>query len=184
MIPYEELDNFFVKPPKSIASYQLFVVAPDGHTYTISSDTNHTTNQPPNWSLRIGEEERILKHLNHLRPGHRLAKITICMHVCNICPYGNMCVIRFIYHTLLVAWNVLLMVRKLQQRRQNWSNLLNYMQHLPVDLQCGYEPLKLNESATEPDILRLVELINRLSFKTSQYVSRVNQQVLAPACAD
>lgn len=97
---------------------------------------------------------------------------------------------QYVCHTfylspLLVALVlVLLMVRKLQQRRQNWSNLLNYMQHLPVDLQSGYEPLKLNESATEPDILRLVELINRLSFKTSQYVSRVNQQVLAPACAD
>ena len=174
---HEELDNFFVKPPKSIASYQLFVVAPDGHTYTISSDTNHTTNQPPNWSLRIGEEERILKHLNHFEAWAPLSQDYHLYARVQYMPVWQYVCHTFYLSPLLVALVlVLLMVRKLQQRRQNWSNLLNYMQHLPVDLQSGYEPLKLNESATEPDILRLVELINRLSFKTSQYVSRVNQQ--------
>lgn len=174
-----KLDNFKVSFPRAIKSYELFVIAPYGRTVMLSSVSDKPISQPPNWSLRVGQSERILHHFSYFEAWSPLAgnyRLYARVQYNSLWQYCSHPV--YLAPLLLALFLVLVLVRKLRQRRHSWQQLLAHLQHLSSDLQNGYQPLKLHLTDTNPDIRHLVELINRLAFKVSRYAKETSQQTL------
>lgn len=159
--------------PSIVSSYQIIVFEPNGNTTNISANHTTTSFKLPTWTSSL--ESQTLYHGNILevwRPldnNYRMygyVEFLPLLHTFNHPIYTLPILLALIFWILYSFY--------LYQRYTIWHQLANYVQNFPQITQSYYYPLQINPT-TEVEVLHLSHIINRLTFKSSQYVKQIQQ---------
>ncbi|WP_410472953.1 response regulator [Faucicola mancuniensis] len=160
--------------PAIVQSYQLVLFEPNGNTVNINSINSVSTFKLPSWSARSHDVQtlrygNVLEAWRPLDGGYQLY------------VYIEFVPIYQTFHNplyLLPVWLFFLFLSlhliQLQKRYHSWYQLVDYSQNFHKIVQGNYQPLHI-DNTNEPELLQLSQIVNRLSFKTSQYFDDIQQ---------
>lgn len=160
--------------PSVITSYQVIVFEPNGNTINISNDPASTTFKLPTWTS-TGSDVQTLLYANAAefwRPlDHRYR---VYIYVEFVPTLQNFHHPIYALPVLIALFFLMMFFAQLHKSYTAWSQLLNYVQNFSKITQNLYQPLQITQNK-EPEILQLNHIINRLTFKSSQYVKKIHQ---------
>lgn len=160
--------------PSLIDAYQFIIFEPDGNTVTISSKQASQIFKLPTWTSDINQVKTLYsansaEFWRPLSNGYRLyayveflpARQTFYQPI-----YALPVIMMFIF--------LILYINGIHKRYHNWHQLFDYVQRFEKISENQYYALNIHHSA-ESEVLQLKHTINRLTFKSIQYLKQIRQ---------
>lgn len=164
-----------ITPAAEIQNYQLLVFTPDNQVITLQRTQVGYEFGLPTWKPSREKLRQTYYHVGGfeawypLHNDHRLyvhVKYDTLLKSFNHPIYGLPILWVFCLLSLLSIY--------LRKRQQNWQELTEYLQQLPQTLTTGYQSFKSTQSFPPPEVRHISQLINRLSYKMTQYFEQYN----------
>lgn len=169
------LNEITLTPAVEIKSYELLVLTPDSHIVPIQQATDTALIQLPAWKLN-NQQPQVHQHIDSFEawyPLHNRARLYA--HVEFNDTWDNF---NHPLYALPLLWLFCLMLLiniQLRKRHHNWQALTQYIQQLLQNISMGYQPLLLNYHHSQPELRYFTHLLNRLSYKMTQYFEQYNE---------
>lgn len=159
--------------PSIIKSYQIIVFEPNGNTININN-TSNISFKLPTWTAD-NSQTHISHQANTLEIWHPLDNhYRLSIYLEFFPPFHNFFHPIYFLPILISLFFLSLFLIKLKKHYLTWYELLNYVQNFSKITQIHYHSLQISADR-EPEILQLTHIINRLTFKSSQYFKKIKQ---------
>lgn len=160
--------------PKMIKAYQLIVFKPNGDAIKLNSEKELDYFKIPTWTADISQiqTQQNTSFLETWRPLDKDYRLYVYIEFTPILGTFNHPI--YILPIILALLFFCLHWVQLYKRYQTLHQLMTYMQRFSKITHSSYEPLYINQNA-EPETLQIVQTVNRLTFKSNQYVKKIQQ---------
>lgn len=160
--------------PSIISSYQIIVFKPDGSTLNISTKSTKSSFKLPTLvskdagtqTMWYGNSAEFWRPLDNRHRLYIYVKFVPILQTFQHPIYA--------LPVLFALFFLMIFLVQLHNRYSTWYQLLNYVQSFSKITQHNYQSLQLTQTK-EPELLQLNHIINRLTFKSSQYVKKIHQ---------
>lgn len=166
--------NLDVNGQHVIENYQLMIIEPSGHTTIVNN--NALFNSLPNWSLSTHTSDKIFYQIDGFEVWHNLNHgYRLYVKAKYFSIWRNFANPIYLVPFLLGLCLFLYEMVQLRKSYETWYKFLAQAQNMPLQIQQDYQPAKFYEFYRHPELMYLVQLFNRYTYKLTQYHNKIRE---------
>lgn len=168
--------QLYITPAVEIEDYELLVFTPDHKIIAIQKYESNYITKLPTWKYDKLSTRQVYRHLDGFEawyPLHDHYRLYANVRFASIFENFNNPI-----YALPILWGICLLLLisiQLKKRQRNWQELTLFLQNLPQNLSQGYRSLQIESAHYHPEMRQLTQLINRSSYKLTQYFERYSE---------
>lgn len=161
-------------PAAEIQDYQLLVFTPDNQAFRLRKNADNGQLILPAWKPNNEKVGQVYRHFDGFEawyPLHNQYRLYVNVKYATLLDSFN-----HPLYALPLLWAfclLLLLSIQLRKRQAVWQQFNQHLQQLPQNLSTGYQPFK-SSPFSPPEVRHLAHLVNRLSYKMTQYFEQYN----------